>query len=163
MSAQDNHYIKSMALCDISLQTDDRNILHEREIAINDIIQDNYFKPSYKNALGPYHVILSLADAQKLVFQIYENNDTICEKSVIILSIRPFKSIIKDYFDICQSYFDAVKKLSPSQIETIDMARRAIHFEGAALLQERLCEKIIINDITAKRIFTLIYVLHYKK
>ena len=77
------------------------------------------------------------------------------------LSLSPFRQVVKDYFAICKSYFDAVKTLPPSQIETIDMARRGIHNEGARILQERLDGKVEVDDATARRLFTLICVLHF--
>jgi len=77
------------------------------------------------------------------------------------LSLGPFRQVVKDYFQICESYFDAVKTLPPGQIETIDMARRGIHDEGSRVLQERLEGKAIIDTLTARRLFTLICVLHF--
>ena len=77
------------------------------------------------------------------------------------LSLGPFRQVVKDYFQICESYFDAVKTLPPSQIETIDMARRGIHNEGARVLQERLEGKAEVDIDTARRLFTLICVLHF--
>ena len=83
-------------------------------------------------------------------------------QSTVHLSLSPFRQIIKDYFAICESYFDAVKRLPPSQIEAIDMGRRGVHNEGARVLKERLEGKIAIDEATSRRLFTLICVLHFK-
>ncbi len=107
---------------------------------------------------GPYHLGLSIRD-KRLVFDVNTEND---EKAAEFhLSLGPFRQVVKDYFQICESYFEAVKKSAPAQIETIDMARRGIHNEGSRVLQERLEGKAEIDTDTARRLFTLICVLHY--
>ena len=94
-----------------------------------------------------------------MVFEVFSSGrDRIVEFQ---LSLVPFQQVVKDYFKICKSYLEAVKRLSPSKIETIDMARRGIHGEGARVLQERLRGKVELDDDTARRLFTLICVLHY--
>ena len=80
----------------------------------------------------------------------------------IVLALTPFRSVIKDYFTVCESYYDAIKRLSPSQIEALDMGRRAVHNEGSELLRERLEGKIVLDFNTARRLFTLICVLHIR-
>jgi uncharacterized protein (UPF0262 family) len=107
---------------------------------------------------GPYKLFLSVRE-RRLVFEIKtEANDPAGE---FHLSLGPFRQVVKDYFLICESYFDAVKTAAPSQIETIDMARRGIHNEGANVLQERLEGKAVVDHDTARRLFTLICVLHF--
>ena len=107
---------------------------------------------------GPYRVGLSIRD-RRLVFDIRtEANDPAAE---FHLSLGPFRQVVKDYFAICKSYFDAVKTLPTHQIETIDMARRGIHNEGANILMERLEGKAQVDSDTARRLFTLICVLHF--
>ncbi len=107
---------------------------------------------------GPYHLGLSIRD-KRLVFDVATEAE---EKAAEFhLSLGPFRQVVKDYFQICESYFDAVKKLPPAQIETIDMARRGIHNEGSRVLQERLEGKAEIDIDTARRLFTLICVLHF--
>ena len=105
-----------------------------------------------------YHVGLSIRD-KRLIFDV--NTEKAEKAAEFHLSLGPFRQVVKDYCQICESYFDAVKKLPPSQIETIDMARRGIHNEGSRVLQERLEGKAEIDTDTARRLFTLICVLHF--
>jgi len=107
---------------------------------------------------GPYRLNLSIKE-RRLVFAIATEDET--EAGEFHLSLGPFRQVVKDYFQICESYFEAVKTLPPSQIETIDMARRGIHNEGARVLQERLEGKAEVDTDTARRLFTLICVLHF--
>lgn len=151
------------------IEIDDRNlppptpeIDQERKVAVFDLLEDNHFVlPAREDRavpLGPYHVLLAIRD-KRLVFDIKtENGDPAAE---FHLSLSPFRQVVKDYWSICESYFDAVKNMPPSQIETIDMARRGIHNEGASILEERLQGKAEINHDTARRLFTLICVLHF--
>jgi uncharacterized protein (UPF0262 family) len=107
---------------------------------------------------GPYRLALAIREG-RLVFDIAtEGQDKVGE---FHLSLGPFRQVVKDYFQICESYFEAVKRLPPSQIEAIDMARRGIHNEGARVLQERLEGKAEVDTDTARRLFTLICVLHW--
>jgi uncharacterized protein (UPF0262 family) len=107
---------------------------------------------------GPYRLELSIRD-RRLVFDLTAEDEV--KAAEFHLSLGPFRQVVKDYFQICESYFEAVKTLPPSQIETIDMARRGIHNEGARVLQERLNGKADIDEQTARRLFTLICVLHF--
>jgi len=107
---------------------------------------------------GPFQLQLAIRD-RRLVFDLSDNSGE--KAGEFHLSLGPFRQVVKDYFHICESYFDAVKKLPPSQIETIDMARRGIHNEGARVLQERLDGKATVDTDTARRLFTLICVLHF--
>jgi uncharacterized protein (UPF0262 family) len=107
---------------------------------------------------GPYRLGLSIRD-RRLVFDLAAEDEA--KAAEFHLSLGPFRQVVKDYFQICESYFEAVKTLPPSQIETIDMARRGIHNEGARVLQERLNGKADIDEQTARRLFTLICVLHF--
>lgn len=137
-------------------------IEQERRVAVFDLLEDNSFalpKRDDRNVPdGPYKLNLAIRD-RRLVFDVLTDKD---EKAAEFhLSLSPFSQVVKDYFQICESYFDAVKKLPPSQIETIDMARRGIHNEGARVLQERLEGKVIVDIDTARRLFTLICVLHW--
>jgi uncharacterized protein (UPF0262 family) len=134
-------------------------IEQERKVAIFDLLEDNSFElPQDGVPDGPYKLDLSIRE-RRLVFDLHsEGGDKAAE---FHLSLGPFRQVVKDYFQICESYFDAVKKLPPSQIETIDMARRGIHNEGARVLEERLEGKAKIDNDTARRLFTLICVLHF--
>ncbi len=132
---------------------------HERAVAIFDILEDNSFAPIGHDG-GPYDLHLSIEDRQRLVMDIrHEDGGQVAK---VTLSLTPFRRLVKDYFQICESYFDAIKRLSPSQIETIDMARRGLHNEGSELLSERLVDKIEMDGPTARRLFTLICVLHIR-
>ena len=127
-----------------------------------DLLEDNSFDlPARKDRVvpdGPYRLGLSIRE-RRLVFDIQTEDES--PAGEFHLSLGPFRQVVKDYFQICESYFDAVKTLPPSQIETIDMARRGIHNEGARVLQERLEGKAKIDTDTARRLFTLICVLHF--
>jgi uncharacterized protein (UPF0262 family) len=137
-------------------------IEQERRVAIYDLLEENSFglppKPDRELAPGPYRVKLAIREG-RLVFDIgTEDGEKAAE---FHLSLGPFRQVVKDYFQICESYFDAVKRLPPSQIEAIDMARRGIHNEGALILRERLEGKAEVDSDTARRLFTLICVLHW--
>ena len=151
------------------IEIDDRNlppptpeIEQERRVAMFDLIEDNSFQLPSRDGRdmpdGPYAVELAIRD-KRLVFDIAtEAGDKAAE---FHLSLSPFRQVVKDYWQICESYFDAVKNMPPSQIETIDMARRGIHNEGARILSERLETKAEIDNDTAWQLFTLICVLHF--
>lgn len=135
------------------------DVEHERAVAIFDLIEENSFVPVGDSGQGPYRLKLSLAE-QKLVLQIARDNG----EAVIthILSLTPFRRIVKDYYLICESYYAAIRSSTPSQIEAIDMGRRGLHNEGSETLQKRLDGKIDIDFNTARRLFTLICVLHWR-
>ena len=131
---------------------------HERAVAIYDLIEQNTFAPSGHEG-GPYRLQLSIAE-NRLVFDIrLEDNTPVV---AYLLSLTPFRRIVKDYFLVCESYYRAIRSATPSQIEAIDMGRRALHNEGTDLLLERLKEKLDLDFDTARRLFTLICVLHWK-
>jgi uncharacterized protein (UPF0262 family) len=137
-------------------------IEQERKVAIFDLLEENSFilPPREDRPVpdGPYRLALAIRD-RRLVFDIRtESGEPAAE---FHLSLGPFRQVVKDYFQICESYFSAVKTQPPSQIETIDMARRGIHNEGARTLQERLEGKALVDQPTARRLFTLICVLHW--
>jgi len=154
--------IARITLDDAGLPPPTPEIEQERKVAIFDLLEDNSFvlvEREGRDVLpGPYDLTLSIQD-RRLVFDVV---DPALEKAgEFHLSLGPFRQVVKDYFQICESYFDAVKSLPPSQIETIDMARRGIHNEGARVLQERLEGKAEVDIDTARRLFTLICVLHF--
>lgn len=132
---------------------------HERAAAIYDLLEENHFAPLGEFS-GPYRVALSIQDANRLILDIQNEGEV--SQGEIAISLTPFRRIIRDYYQICESYFDAIKRLSPSQIETIDMARRGVHNEGSEILQNRLKEKVEMDFPTARRLFTLLCVLHFK-
>lgn len=136
----------------------DPNIDHERRVAIFDLIEENSFKPVGSPG-GPYVLRLALEEG-RLVFDIRMNDQSPHGK--IILALSPFRKVIKDYFMICEGYYNAIRTATPSQIEAIDMGRRGLHNEGSTILVERLNGKIEMDFDTARRLFTLICALHFK-
>ncbi len=154
--------ISHIAIDDAALPPPTPEIEQERRVAIFDLLEDNSFALPSRDGRevppGPYRLGLSIKDG-RLVFDIASEAEE--KVGAFHLSLGPFRQVVKDYFQICESYFDAVKKLPPSQIETIDMARRGIHNEGARVLQERLDGKADVDIDTARRLFTLICVLHW--
>ena len=152
------HLIK-IDIDDTVLDSATTEIEQERKVAIFDLLEKNVFDlPSDDAPAGPFALLLAIRE-KRLVFEVdTEAGDRAAE---FHLSLGPFRQVVKDYFQICESYFDAVKTLPPSQIETIDMARRGIHNEGARVLQERLEGKATVDEDTARRLFTLICVLHF--
>ena len=148
-----------------AITLDERTVVHrtrqieqEREIAIYDLLEENSFTPVGSGG-GPYRLVLRIEE-NRLVFDIHLEDDSVHGK--VMLSLTPFRRVIKDYFLICDSYFKAIRTAPPSQIEALDMARRGSHNEGSELLQERLKGKIEVDFDTARRLFTLICVLHWK-
>ena len=142
-----------------SIQPATPDIEHERSVAIYDLVEDNNFHPVGHDEGGPYRLDLSMIE-RKLVMDIkLENGDQIATH---ILSLTPFRRIIKDYFLICDSYYEAIKTATPSKIEAIDMGRRGLHNEGSQILQARLDGKIDTDFATARRLFTLICALHWR-
>ncbi len=135
------------------------DVEHERAVAIFDLIEENSFCPVSDQGSGPYRLRLSLMEA-RLVFAISRENGE--EVVTHILSLTPFRRIVKDYFLICESYYDAIRSSTPSHIEAIDMGRRGLHNEGSQTLMDRLSGKIDIDFNTARRLFTLVCVLHWR-
>ena len=151
------------------VQLDERTILwrsadveQERRIAIFDLIEGNHFAPQRQHPdgyAGPYRIALSVEEG-RLVIAIKREDDS--ELETLILSLGRFRRPIRDYFAICDSYYQAIRASTPQQIETVDMARRGVHNEAAELLRERLEGKVDVDFDTARRLFTLICVLHIR-
>ena len=155
--------ISKIHIDDTGLAAPTPEIEQERKVALFDLLEENRFAPVARAdqppPAGPFALHLSIRD-KRLVFDLA--TDPGGEKAgEFHLSLGPFRQVVKDYFQICESYFDAVKKLPPAQIETIDMARRGIHDEGARVVEERLAGKAEVDHDTARRLFTLICVLHW--
>jgi uncharacterized protein (UPF0262 family) len=131
---------------------------HERAVAIFDLLEDNDFALVGAHP-GPYRLHLGVFE-QRLVFGVHDESDN--KLRDIVLSLTPFRKIVKDYFLVCESYYAAIKKLSNAQIEALDMGRRGLHNEGSEVLRERLAGKIEVDHDTARRLFTLICALHIK-
>lgn len=139
------------------------DIEHERKVAIYDLIEENFFEPIGAGA-GPFELYLSNVE-NRLVFDVRRHGaDGAGGEALgqVHLSMTPFRKIIKDYFLLCESYYDAIRTAAPAQIETIDMARRSLHNEGSEILRERLTEKINLDFNTARRLFTLICSFHMR-
>jgi uncharacterized protein (UPF0262 family) len=152
-----NHLI-AIVLDETSIGRAPPDVEHERAVAVYDLIEENTFKP-VDQPDGPYRLALSLVE-RRLVFDIRSEAD---EPLVThILSLTPFRKIVKDYFLICESYYEAIKTGSPNRIEAIDMGRRGVHNEGSRLLMDRLDGKIVVDFDTARRLFTLVCVLHWR-
>ncbi|MEO0959005.1 MAG: UPF0262 family protein [Pseudomonadota bacterium] len=136
-------------------------IQQELDVALFDLMEDNRFRPTQRNPGegGPYTLGIGMAER---LLQLEVRDGEAADPVDLRLSIGPLRGVIKDYFAICEAYFDAVKKLPPSKIEAIDMGRRGIHDEGARLLAERLEGRIVTDHDTARRLFTVICALQFR-
>jgi uncharacterized protein (UPF0262 family) len=141
-----------------SIGPGNRDVEHERAVAIYDLVEENSFAPVGHDG-GPYCLKLQVI-GNRLIFDIRTEDD----QPVVAhhLSLTPFRRLVKDYFLVCESYYQAIRTATPSQIEAIDMGRRGLHNEGSELLMERLRDKVALDFDTARRLFTLITVLHWK-
>jgi uncharacterized protein (UPF0262 family) len=157
MSAERNRLI-AVVIDEASLAAASADAEHERRIAIFDLLEANRFALDDLDA-GPYALTLSIVDA-RLVLSVKGRDGA--EERTIILSLTPFRKVIKDYFLICETYYSAIRSATPSQIEAIDMGRRGLHDEGSVLLAQRLAGKVRIDHDTARRLFTLICALHVR-
>jgi len=160
-SANPDFRVASVSLDEKSVLKRAKEIEQERAIAIRDLLEKNHFAP-HGSPGGPYDLILAIVE-NRLVFDIRlaGGPESSIEHRHVVLSLTPFRRVVKDYFMICESYYAAVRD-APAQIEAIDMGRRGLQDEGAAILRERLDGKIEMDNDTARRLFTLICVLHLK-
>jgi len=147
------------------IRLDDRNMVarnpeveHERRVAIYDLLEDNSFSVIGED-LGPYALLLQRQE-NRLILEISGGDGG--HISDVQLTLSAFRKIIRDYFTVCESYYDAIKTATPSRIEAIDMGRRGLHDEGAELLKGKLAQTVVVDDSTARRLFTLICVLHVR-
>jgi uncharacterized protein (UPF0262 family) len=150
--------LDSITLDEHSVVRRNADIEHERAVAIADLLEDNSFAPT-SGAAGPFHLRLSIEE-NRLVFDLRDKAKQPLER--VVLPLTPFRKLVKDYFLICGSYYSAVRTAGPSHIEAIDMGRRALHDEGSELLRERLAEHVTVDFNTARRLFTLLCVLHIR-
>jgi uncharacterized protein (UPF0262 family) len=150
--------LAAVTLDESSIGRSNRDVEHERAVAIYDLIADNTFKPLGHDG-GPYALQLGIS-GNRLVFDIRATDGT----PVIahMLSLAPFRRIVKDYFTVCDSYYAAIRTSTPDRIEALDMGRRALHDEGSRIVMERLKRKVEVDFDTARRLFTLLTVLHWK-
>ena len=157
-AASDQKRLVAVTLDEASIGRGTPDQEHERNIAIYDLIEDNSFSLCGHDG-GPYALAIALHDA-KLVFDVRDDGGVTL--ATHILSLTPFRRILKDYFMVCESYYAAIRHASPAHIEAIDMGRRGLHNDGAKLLTERLKGKIECDVDTARRLFTLVTALHWK-
>jgi uncharacterized protein (UPF0262 family) len=148
----------AITLDEKSTATSNPNIEHEREVAIFDILEENSFAVEGRDD-GPYRLNLGIVE-DRLVFII--GDEAGANLVTHMLSLTPLKRIMRDYFLICESYYEAIRTAPPSRIQAIDMGRRGLHDEGSRTLQDRLAGKIALDIDTARRLFTLICALHWK-
>jgi uncharacterized protein (UPF0262 family) len=157
-SHKNNRRLVAVTLDEASIGRSGADVEHERAVAIYDLLEENNFDPVHE-ARGPFKLHLSITGS-RLAFEIRRSNDE--PVMAHLLSLMPLRRIVKDYYLICDSYYDAIRTATPERIEAIDMGRRALHDEGSRLLMERLKRKVSIDFETARRLFTLICVLHWK-
>ena len=158
LSEKPTERVANITLDQNSMVSRNADIEHERAVAIFDLLENNHFAPA-GGFTGPYHLHIGTED-DRLVFDIRDTNDAPLEK--VTLAFRLFRQTVKDYFMHCESYYSAIKTASPARIEALDMSRRGLHDEGSELLRERLKEKVDVDFDTARRLFTLICVLHMR-
>lgn len=153
-------YICAVHLDERTLVRRRPEVEHERKVAIYDLLEENLFRVLKEGVAGPYSVHLSI-DGDKLRVSVHDKADE--QQTSVFLSLKGFRSIVKEYFMVCDSYYSAIRTASPSQIEAIDMGRRGLHNEGAEMLRDRLAEKEVdVDTDTARRLFTLVCVLHIR-
>jgi len=158
MNATDRKKLVAVLLDENSIGRGNADQEHERAIAIYDLVESNSFGvPGHEG--GPYELVIALHEAKLALNIRQEGGDSVITH---ILSLTPFRRILKDYFMVCESYYAAIRTATPAQIEAIDMGRRGLHNDGAKLLAERLDGKVECDFDTARRIFTLVTALHWK-
>jgi uncharacterized protein (UPF0262 family) len=158
MMAENDRRIVKISLDERTVVRRNADIEHERAVAIFDLLEENSFAPA-GDVPGPFNLYLGIEE-NRLVLDIRSAADEPVDR--VVLALTPFRGIVKDYFLICESYFSAIRTASPSRIEAIDMGRRALHNEGSELLRERLAERVAVDLNTARRLFTLLCVLHIR-
>jgi uncharacterized protein (UPF0262 family) len=157
-TASDGRRLVAVTLDEASIGRSSPDIDHERAVAIYDLLEENTFAPIGQQD-GPFALHMSMAE-NRLVFDIRSADGA--PVMTHLLSLTPLRRIVKDYFLICDSYYQAIRTATPERIEAIDMGRRGLHDEGSRLLQERLKRKVHVDFETARRLFTLICVLHWR-
>ena len=158
MMAENDRRIVKITLDERTVVRRNADIEHERAVAIFDLLEENSFAPA-GDVPGPFNLYLGIEE-NRLVLDIRSAADEPVDR--VVLALTPFRGIVKDYFLICESYFSAIRTASPSRIEAIDMGRRALHNEGSELLRERLADRVAVDLNTARRLFTLLCVLHIR-
>ena len=152
------HRLAAVHLDENSIGRSGPDIEHERAVAIYDLLEENHFAPAGDEG-GPYTLTLSIT-GNRLVFDIRREDGA--PVMAHLLSLQPLRRLVKDYFMVCDSYYEAIRTATPDRIEALDMGRRGLHDEGSHLLMQRLKDKVDLDFDTARRLFTLICVLHWK-
>ena len=150
--------LTAIKLDEASIKRGNPNIEHEREVAVFDILEGNRFTLDGRDG-GPYKLNLSIVEDRLVLAVAQEDSD---DTFTVVLSLTPLRRIMKDYFVVCETYYQAIRTAPPSRIQSIDMGRRALHDDGSRVLVERLKGKITVDRDTARRLFTLICALHWK-
>ncbi len=158
-SPRKNDRLVAVTLDEASIGRSNPDVEHERAVAIYDLLEDNTFAPNDEEEQGPFALHLSITGA-RLAFDIRRADGT--PVVAHLLSLTPLRRVVKDYYTVCDSYYAAIRTATPDRIEALDMGRRALHDEGSNLLMERLSRKVKLDFDTARRLFTLICVLHWK-
>jgi uncharacterized protein (UPF0262 family) len=161
---QTTHRLVKITFDQTSIKRSTSQIEHEREVAIYDILEDNYFAPCHADGTtrddGPYQLQLGISE-DRLVLSI--SADAAPDRAhALMLSLSPLKRVMKDYFLVCETYYQAIRTQPPSKIQAIDMGRRGLHNDGSRILTERLDGKVKLDHDTSRRLFTLICALHWK-
>ena len=157
-TAKTSNRLVAITLDENSINRSNRDVEHERAVAIYDLLEDNTFAPHDDDG-GPFALHLSITGS-RLVLDIRRENGT--PVMAHLLSLSPLRRLVKDYYTVCDSYYAAIRTATPDRIEALDMGRRALHDEGSNILMERLKRKVDVDFDTARRLFTLICVLHWK-
>jgi uncharacterized protein (UPF0262 family) len=152
------HRLCAVTFDQASVRRGNAHIEHEREVAVYDLLDSNSFALADRDD-GPYRLQIGLVD-DRLVLSV--GNESTEQLVAHVLSLSPLRRVMKDYAIVCESYYQAIRNAPPSRIQSIDMGRRALHDEGSRTLQERLKGKIAVDHDTARRLFTLVYALHWK-
>jgi uncharacterized protein (UPF0262 family) len=155
---RDSQTIAAITLDEHTVVRRGPDIEHERAAAIADLLKENCFSPASGRA-GPFRLHLAIEE-NRLNLEIRSEADA--SRETIVLPLAPFRGIVKDYFMVCESYYAAIRRAGLAQVEALDVGRRSLHDEGSALLRERLGDKVAIDHDTARRLFTLICVLHLR-
>lgn len=158
--ADDDRRIVDIVLDDPGAVRWSPELEHERRVAIFDLLEDNRFEPEGE-APGPYALRLSVAESRLEILILAARGGAEIDR--VALSLTGLRRVVKDYFTVCENYFEAIRAAPPSRIEALDMGRRAVHDEGARLIAERLAGRARIDDVTARRLFTLICALHPRR
>jgi uncharacterized protein (UPF0262 family) len=160
MGRTPDHRISAIELDERTVLWRNADVEQERRVAIFDLLEGNSFRPLEIEGDGPWRLLLRVEEG-RLAIDVREDGGA--AEGTILLGLGPFRRTVREYFAICDSYYKAIRQASPSAIETIDMARRGIHNQAAELLMERLAGRVDVDFDTARRLFTLICVLHIRQ